>query len=119
MKGFEATEHQIMNAIIGFLRFKGYYCMRLNSGKYSVGEGRSRRFIMGQEAGTPDLLAFRGNWSFDPGPVANVALLFIEVKRPGKKATPLQIAKMKELEEYGARCIIASSMEEVKEVLEK
>jgi len=100
------TEHQIQNQLLGFLRMKGYFCIRLNAGKYSVGEGRNRRFVMGVEAGIADLLAIKHGKCF-----------FIEVKRSAKhKATPLQLEKMKELEEYGAVCIIASSIEDLKEL---
>lgn len=112
MKLPSATEHQIQTQIINYLRIKGYYVMRLNSGKYAVGEGRDRRFVMGQDAGTPDLMAFKDHTMKD-----FVELLFIEVKRPGKKATSLQEAKMRELTDYGARCIVATSVEDLKEKL--
>ncbi len=103
-------EHQIQTTLIHYLRIKGFYVLRLNSGKFSVGEGRQRRFINGQEAGTPDLLALR-----QEGPSEEVSkqILFIEVKRPGKKPTLLQKAKMKELESYGATCIVATCIEDL------
>lgn len=113
------SEKQIQTQIINYLRYKGWYVMRLNSGKYSVGEGRSTRFIMGQEAGTPDLLAFKktkfGLNVEDVEPLTNMglSLVFIEVKVPGNKPTPLQAAKMKELETYGARCLVATCIEDV------
>lgn len=102
----KVTEHQLQTEIMQYLQYKGYYVMRLNSGKYSVGEGRSKRFIMGQEAGTPDLMAFRG-----------VRMFFVEVKVPGNKPTLLQTQKMKELEGYGAQCFVATSLEELQEKL--
>lgn len=112
------TEHQIQTLLINYLQAKGWYVMRLNSGKYSVGEGRSKRFIMGQEAGTPDIVAFRQYYGSDDGVYGEdcrgkSSLMFVEVKRPGNKPTFLQDQKMKELEEHGARCIVAHSLEEL------
>ena len=108
------TEHQLQTLLMNYLRAKGWYVMRLNSGKYSVGEGRNKRFIMGQEAGTPDLMAFKDAGNID---IAYPDLVFIEVKVPGNKPTRLQELKMKELEEYRARCIVAHSLEELQENL--
>ena len=85
--------------------------MRMNSGRYSVGEGRQRRFIMGHEAGTPDLMAFKRQENKFGSILLN--LLFIEVKVPGNKPTALQKAKMEELEEYGALCLVATSEQDL------
>lgn len=131
MKLPSATEHQIQTQIINYLRINGYYVMRLNSGKYAVGEGRDRRFVMGQDAGTPDLMAFKAleipilgkhipegiDAVINKIAVSTIFVLFIEVKRPGKKATSLQEVKMRELTDYGARCIVATSVEDLKEKL--
>lgn len=108
----QQSEHSIQNEVIGYLRMKGYYVQRMNSGKYSVGEGASRRFIQGAEAGTPDVMAFGDRYKN-----GEVDVLFIEVKRPKNKPTPLQTAKMKELEEYGARCLVVHSVEELENQL--
>lgn len=117
-RALQPTEHQIQTSIVNYLRATGWYVMRLNSGKYSVGEGRSRRFINGQEKGTPDLMAFRQQ-DFIKQYIDSAAtyLLFIEVKRPGNKPTLAQEMKMKELEEYGAKCIVATNIESLVEGL--
>lgn len=116
-KAIIPTEHQTQTAIIQYLRTKDWYVMRLNSGKYSVGEGRSKRFIMGQDAGTPDVLAFKQQlYRVSPAHILmakDTVLLFIEVKRPGNKPTSLQAAKMDELREYGAKCIVATCIEDL------
>lgn len=107
------TETQIQSAIMGFLRYKGYYVQRMNSGAL---RDQHNRLIRMNKAGTPDLMAFRkpSGWSAnDP----TVKLLFIEVKRPGNRPTPLQHAVMQELAEHGALCIVAHSVEEVKEAI--
>lgn len=134
----QQSEHSIQNEVIGYLRMKGYYVQRMNSGKYSVGEGANRRFIQGAEAGTPDVMAFRLNTFYKAEIVSPVTLkpkpgerilvgdvirhqkpdlLFVEIKRPKNKPTPLQTAKMKELEEYGARCLVVHSVEELENQL--
>lgn len=111
------TEHQIMTSIVGFLQWKGYYVQRMNSGKFVVGAGASRRMIQGARPGTPDIMAFKLVPGMFLGSHSVANLLFVEVKRPGKKATPLQEAVMAELEGQGARCLIAHSVEEVEEAL--
>lgn len=118
-KELQPSEHQIQAQLMQYLRSIGYYTMRLNSGRFSVGEGSSRRFINGQDAGTPDIVAFKGVMDHSvPNGIRRIELLFVEVKRPKGKVTPLQSAKMKELEEYGARCVVAHSIEELQSVLD-
>lgn len=123
-KELKISEHQLQTQLMQYLRSIGYYVMRLNSGKFSVGEGRFKRFINGQDAGTPDLLAFKlFEGMHDIGDTHpriecnEVKLLFVEVKVPGNKPTSLQTAKMEELTEYGAKCITAHSLEELIEKL--
>ena len=114
------TEHQIQTQIINFLKYKSWFVMRLNSGKISVGEGRSRRMIQMNEVGTPDIMAFRRfvrTCDVHSIGTLHLDLLFIEVKRPGNKPTLHQKMKMRELESFGARCLVAHSVEEVEEAI--
>lgn len=120
LSSFEFTEHQIQDQIIQLLGMRGYYVQRMNSGAMFTGEGRNRRMVRMNKAGTPDIMAFapkhfsvNKEWA----PVELVDLLFIEVKRPGKKPTELQRMKMEELESFGARCIVAHSVEEMEAAL--
>lgn len=87
--------------------------MRLNSGRIPMTDyrGKQRMIWMG-EKGTPDLMAFRKPYVFDKK-YRLVQLLFIEVKRPGKKPTFNQEQMMKLLEEKGARCIVATGIEDL------
>lgn len=122
MKLLSATEHQIQTSIIQFLGYKGYYVMRLNSGAIRTDKQKLVRLA---ERGTPDLLAFKSNnpyWNIGDRELATkdaytCDLLFIEVKRPGKEATDIQKMKMQELTEYGARCIVATSIDDVEKQL--
>jgi site-specific DNA-cytosine methylase len=115
------SEHQIQTEIINFLRGQGYYVQRLNAGNYAVGEGRSRRMVHGVKAGTPDIMAFKKvEYTTDVwagSQFKDTDLLFVEVKAGKNKPTALQTEIMKELEEYGARCIVAHSREEVEQLL--
>lgn len=106
------TESMIRNQVANYLKSIGFYVMRINSGKYQVGEGRSRRFIMGAEKGTPDLMGFSGH------PQTGVLrIIFVEVKKPGEKATLVQKMKMKELAEFGAQCYVVHGWEEMRDLL--
>lgn len=87
-------EHQIEQ----YLRMKGFYVQKMQAGSMFV-EGRRIKMA---EAGTPDILA-----------VKDGKVTFIEVKAPKGKLTLLQEEKMKELEEYGAKCFVARSVEDV------
>lgn len=111
----QPSEIQITRQIMSYLAFKGYYVMRLNSGMLPMGEGRYRRMIRMLPAGTPDIMAFKV--ITDPD-VDYVDLLFIECKRPGNKPTDRQRAAMQELEAHGARCFVATSIEDVEKQLE-
>lgn len=77
------TEQQIQSKIIKKLESQGYYVIKL---------------VQTNKPGIPDLIAIPRD--------SNVE--FIEVKRPGKKPSPLQVYRMKELKEHG----IKSSVQE-------
>jgi hypothetical protein len=78
------TEQQIQAKIIKKLEAQGYYVIKL---------------VQTNKPGIPDLIAIPRD--------SNVE--FIEVKRPGKKPSPLQVYRMKELNEHG----IKSSVQEI------
>jgi hypothetical protein len=113
------TENQVKDVITQYLRTKGYYVQRLNSGLVPVvNKYGKRHMVQLAPAGTPDIMAFRGVLiRMSPAHqvlTKQLQLLFIEVKRsPKHKPTPLQLAKMEELSEYGARCIVASSIDDL------
>ncbi len=124
-------EHDIQNLIIDYLWKKKYYVQRMNSGRTTLAgkkkvrygkievEVDTERHVMLGDPGTPDIMAFKSRKSnlftdvlIHPS-WKEVELLFIEVKRPGNKPTQIQKAKMKQLEEYGALCIVATSLEDL------
>jgi len=106
MQQLQATEAEIQRSIMDYLTMKGWYVLRLNSGMQVINQpGQARRVMHAAAAGTPDLLALR----HDHAP------LFIEVKRPGKKPTPVQQAMMGTLIDHGATCLVATSVDDVQD----
>lgn len=100
------SEHQLQTLLKNYLEAKGWYCMRLNSGKFAVGEGASRRFINGQLAGTPDLLCIKDGRA-----------TFVEVKVGRNKLTFMQEQKISELKGHGCDTIVAYSIEDLQKGL--
>ena len=81
-------ESSIQSKIIKWLKSDGYFVTKL----------------MGTSTnGIPDVLAIK-----------NGKTIFVEVKRPGRKAEPLQEYRMKELNMKGALAFVAHSVEETK-----
>ena len=72
------TEQQIQAKRIKQLEAEGYYVIKL---------------IKTNKNGIPDLIAIP----------KNADVLFVEVKQPGKKPTPLQEFRMKELRAHGLK----------------
>ena len=81
-------ESTIQAKIIKWLKSDGYFVTKL----------------MGTSTnGIPDVLAIKDGRT-----------LFVEVKRPGREADPLQEYRIKELNDYGVLAFVAHSVEEVK-----
>lgn len=71
--------------------------------------GRAYKFVSPGNAGVPDrLVALPGG-----------RIAFVELKAPGKKPTPLQMKKMRELESLGATCAWTDSEEGADRILEE
>jgi len=96
-------ERAIQAAIIAYLRANQFYVLRLNAGALPNKQGRPVRML---PAGCLDLLAIKAGRA-----------TFVEVKRPGKMPTERQRLMMAELRTYGARCICATSVEELEREL--
>lgn len=104
-----ASEHDIQTAILNYLGYKGIKAIRVNAGRYAIGEGKSRRMIMGAPTGTPDII----------GVIPGGRALYVEVKRPGGKPRPTQVDVMAEYKYLGALVCVATSVEELHETLRK
>ena len=87
------SEAAIVKKIMAYLRAQGAWCMKTHGGAY-------------QQAGVPDIAA-----------VLNGQAIYIEVKRPGEKATKIQNLVMGKLKEVGAVVGVATSVEDVEAIL--
>lgn len=113
MKKLYPTERQTQQAIIGYLKYKGWYVQRMNSGIIpSIYKGKTR-LIQLSEKGTPDIMAFK---LISAGSSPALVLLFVEVKAHGNKPTQAQHDKMIELQSFGATCIVAYSIDALERV---
>jgi hypothetical protein len=79
------SENDVEAGCLQLLRLRGWYPVRLHAGTFKTVDGL--RWIKGVDKGTPDYIAVHETF---PG-------FFMEVKRPGKKPEPLQVAKITEL----------------------
>ena len=118
----KVSEHALQTLIIHWLQAHRYYVMRLNSGRIRTEKGYMVKL---GEVGTPDIMAFKEvkqdpcfENGEEPRNCDKLNLVFIEVKTPNNpKPTFAQEQKMKELEEYGARCLVIHSLEELEDQL--
>lgn len=91
-------ESSLSAQIAAYLKTRGIYNERLNSGRV---ETKSGYWITLCERGTPDRLA-----------IVHGQTIFIETKTLGKKPTPEQLEKHNELRAAGAIVIVADSYQQ-------
>lgn len=92
----ETPEQTVSKQIQSYLDARHIYNDRLNAGKVRIGS----RYIQFAKNGTPD------RWCLVKG-----KMVFIEVKRKGKKPTPEQLERHEELRSHGAVVIVSDSLE--------
>lgn len=105
------SEHDIQDAVIDLLTMHGYYVERRNTG---IVKSETGGYVRLSPPGTPDIMAFKPMNKKPNTPInaGGVYLLELEVKIPGKDATPLQNEKMREMTGFGANCHVVHSVEE-------
>jgi hypothetical protein len=117
-QAMELKEQPISKSIQDYLDKRGIYNDRLNSGRVQVvkmfkqKDGKLKRFdtwLQLAKKGTPDRFCIIPP-ALDPHGLGGW-LMFIEVKRPGKKPTPEQNERHQELRNAGAVVIVADSLE--------
>jgi hypothetical protein len=112
-QAIQPKEQTISKAIANFLDRKGVYNDRLNSGMFQIvtqyterktGTSKEfRRWVHGTRKGTPDRFAIIPA-KYDPLRRGGLAL-FIEVKMKGKKPTPEQFLRHRELRAAGINAV--------------
>ncbi len=70
--------------------------------------GKAYKWVSPGNDGVPDRIVFFQGMT-----------VLVELKAPGKKPTPLQIARHKELEKLGQKVLVLDSKESVDEFMEK
>ena len=89
------SETQLSKAIADALALVGVYSDRLNAGRWKV----QQSWVHGCRKGTPDRFA-----------LVNGHMVFLEVKRPGKKADPHQLERHAELRSHGATVLVVDDV---------
>lgn len=116
------SEHQLQNSIMQYLRMKGFYVTRMNSGALRSTDALGKmRLVRMHEAGTPDIMCFKEITRQASGAhllmVKHPIIYFFEVKIGKNKPTRLQEIRMRELEGKGAQCYVVYSLEQVQEII--
>ena len=96
-------EQDIVNTILDYLRIKGAWAIRINSGMTVIQTGGSRRVIRGAPAGTSDIIGLLPGGRF----------LAIECKVKGNKPTPSQNDFLNGVRERGGLAVVAYSLDDV------
>lgn len=102
--GTTATETQIRNSILDYLKLKGYVCKRNNSGfVFLTGPTGKKRAINVGESGWPDIegIAKKGQW------------FGIEVKTATGKMSAEQLIMQNRIVTSGGLYILARSLDDV------
>jgi hypothetical protein len=108
-KMYSGSEQSLQNNCITFLQYRQFIVMRMNSGMIKTESGGMVKL---GTAGTPDLMAFRSATINRP-----IEVFFFEIKKPGKKSTPIQKAKQDELRSIGCKVYEIHSLEELAAVV--
>ena len=85
------TEAQIQKEILDYLKFLGAWTVKV---------------VTANKSGVPDILACLGG-----------KFVAIEVKRPGEKARPLQLAQIRRIRSAGGTSFETDNVEEAKRIL--
>jgi hypothetical protein len=92
-------EAEVQRAIVAVLKFHGLKVWRSNTGAFTGEHNGRKRFIRFGEPGMSDLFALLPTGRF----------ACVEVKRPGAKPTPAQLAFLMEINAAGGFALWASS----------
>ncbi len=97
-------EQQLVNGLIAYLKLKGHYVWRQNTGSMTTKEGR---FVKFGHKGISDILGIASDGKF----------IAVECKIGNNKPTEFQKDFLKEVEDRGGYAILAYKFEDVENVL--
>ena len=104
-KVLDGSEQQIQSACITFLQYRQFMVFRMNAGMIKTESGS---MVKVGQAGNPDLMAIKPETIDRP-----LTLYWLELKRPGKKSTPIQKARQDELRAVGCQVYEIHSLDEL------
>ena len=99
----DIPESAVILQVKQILKVTGLKIQRINTGCFTIGEGRNRRYIKTAEAGTCDFEGYDNHGRF----------VAIECKRPsGGRLSPAQEARINDINRKGGVAFVAHSGEE-------
>lgn len=105
------SENDIKNAVIKYLRLRGYWVMRLNTGAFSGEYHGKRRFVRFAVPGCADILAIRQRTPLDAPSV-----VWIETKSETGRQTERQRQFEREVKAVGCWYFVVRSLDDLKEL---
>ena len=106
----EIPESAVIQQVKQILKVTGLKIQRINTGCFTIGEGRNRRFIKTADAGTCDFEGYDNTGRF----------VAIECKRPsGGRLSPAQKARIDDINQKGGCAFVAHSGEEALQKLKE
>lgn len=112
-KNYLHSEQALQNACIEFLQYRHFWTMRVNSGMVKTEKGGIVKLAMN---GVPDILCIKPATAV---PASPIAVYWFEIKKPGKKSTPIQKARQDELRSLGCKVFEIHSLEELAEAIKQ
>ena len=104
------SESEVIRQVKEVIRITGLKLQRINTGCFTVGEGRAKRFIKTAEAGTLDFEGYDNHGRH----------VGIECKRPvGGRLSDEQAARIADINRKGGIAFVARSGNEALELLRK
>lgn len=104
----DITESAVIQQVKQILKVTGLKIQRINTGCFTIGEGRNRRYIKTADAGTCDFEGYDNHGRF----------LAIECKRPvGGRLSPAQKERIADINRKGGVAFVATSGEQALETL--
>lgn len=104
------NESEVVREVKEVIRITGLKLQRINTGCFTVGEGRAKRFIKTAEAGTLDFEGYDNHGRH----------VGIECKRPvGGRLSDEQAARIDDINRKGGVAFVARSGNEALELLRK
>ena len=99
----DIPENVVIAEVKAIIKATGIKLQRINTGCFTIGEGRNRRYIKTAEAGTCDFEGYDNQGRF----------LAIECKRPsGGRLSPAQRERIEDINKKGGVAFVAHSGEE-------